>query len=100
MEHNKIPKKHFRYGDNLNPWGDVITMARAMCLVKPGGQALIGVPVGAIDKVLFNAGRIYGPIQLSHFFANWIQVDSNIDSIYLLNEGEASINVSSDVKKS
>jgi len=34
-----------RYGDQLNPWGDLITMARAWCMVKPGGFAAIGVPV-------------------------------------------------------
>ena len=25
-----------RYGDPLNPWGDLITMAQAWCLLKPG----------------------------------------------------------------
>ena len=35
-----------RYGDGLNPWADLITMAKTWCVVKPGGQALIGVPHG------------------------------------------------------
>jgi hypothetical protein len=35
-----------RYGDQLNPWGDLITMAKAWCVVKPGGLALVGVPTG------------------------------------------------------
>ena len=26
----------YRYGDQLNPWGDLIAMARAWCLLKPG----------------------------------------------------------------
>ena len=34
----------------LNPWGDLITMARAWCLVKPEGLALVGVPTG-MDQV-------------------------------------------------
>ena len=25
-----------RFGDMLNPWGDLIAMARAWCFVKPG----------------------------------------------------------------
>ena len=25
-----------RYGDQLNPWGDLITMAKVWCVVKPG----------------------------------------------------------------
>jgi Caenorhabditis protein of unknown function, DUF268 len=43
----------FRYGDMLNPWGDLITMARAWCLVKPGGLGLVGVPTG-MDQVRGN----------------------------------------------
>ena len=29
-----------RYGDPLNPWGDLITMAQAWCLLKPGLYSL------------------------------------------------------------
>ena len=41
-------------------------------------MALIGVPsqfrnVGFNEYLGFNAGRIYGEIQLSHLFANWKQ---------------------------
>jgi hypothetical protein len=57
----------------LNPWGDLIGMARAWCLVKPGGRALVGVPSGP-DIVVFNSHRIYGPVAYSHLFANWKQV--------------------------
>ena len=35
-----------RYGDQLNPWGDLIAMSKAWCLTKPGGRMLIGVPTG------------------------------------------------------
>ena len=62
-----------RYGDGLNPWGDLVAMAQAWCLVRPGGRALVGIPTGS-DWIRFNAGRIYGPFQLSHLFANWKQV--------------------------
>ena len=68
----------YRYGDDLNPWGDLITMARAWCLVKPGGLAVVGMPVGP-DLIEFNAHRIYGPVQLPHFFANWEQVYTETD---------------------
>ena len=68
-----------RYGDNLNPWGDVIAMARGWCLLKPGGRALIGVPTNEQDKIFFNVNRQYGPIQYPHLFANWKQIYSNID---------------------
>jgi hypothetical protein len=66
----------------LNPWGDLITMARAWCLVKPGGRALVGVPSGP-DIVVFNSHRIYGPVAYSHLFANWEQV-SMLKHFFLL----------------
>jgi hypothetical protein len=33
-----------RFGDMLNPWGDIITIARAWCVTKDGGSLTIGVP--------------------------------------------------------
>ncbi|CAC5385158.1 unnamed protein product [Mytilus coruscus] len=30
-----------RYGDALNPWGDIIAIARAWCVTKPGGSLTI-----------------------------------------------------------
>ena len=54
-------------------------MGRAWCLVKPGGQALVGVPTGPEDTLRYNAGRIYGPWLYSHLFANWRQLYSSAD---------------------
>ena len=68
-----------RYGDNLNPWGDLITMARIWCILKPGKRALIGIPVGPVDKVYFNTHKTYGPLMLSHLFSNWNQLYSELD---------------------
>lgn len=74
--------EHFglgRYGDNLNPWGDLIGMARVWCTLKKGGKALIGIPVGPKkDVIWFNAHRAYGPLMLSHLFANFKQVISDL----------------------
>ena len=64
-----------RYGDALNPWGDLIAMAQAWCLLKPGARALVGVP-GGKDAVHFNAHRTYGRTMLAHLFANWDQIYS------------------------
>ena len=55
----------------LNPWGDLIAMAKAWCLSKPTGKAVIGIPVAPKDKIVFNSHKIYGPIMQSHLFANW-----------------------------
>jgi hypothetical protein len=68
-----------RYGDVLNPWGDLMTMARLWCVVRPGGKALVGVPTGP-DQLFYNANRVYGPLQYSHLMANWKQVYSGVDS--------------------
>ena len=62
-----------RYGDQLNPWGDLIAMARSWCLVKPGGHALVGLPSGE-EVIGFNSHRIYGPqtyaqVSTSHTFS-------------------------------
>eukprot|EP00095_Tigriopus_kingsejongensis_P012166 maker-scaffold345_size201316-snap-gene-1.21 protein:Tk12166 transcript:maker-scaffold345_size201316-snap-gene-1.21-mRNA-1 annotation:"hypothetical protein GUITHDRAFT_82324" len=67
-----------RYGDGLNPFGDLIAMARAWCVLKEGGHALVGVPSGA-DGVAFNVHRIYGPVMYSHLFANWEQIYTETD---------------------
>ena len=69
---------NFRYGDMLNPWGDLIAMSRAWCLVRPGGYALIGSPTGP-DIIGFNSHKIYGPLAYAHLFANWEQIYTDTD---------------------
>ena len=46
-----------RYGDGINPWGDLITMARVWCVMKPKALLLIGVPAGKTDILYYNAHR-------------------------------------------
>ena len=67
-----------RYGDLLNPWGDIITMARVWCLMSPGGRAIIGVPT-ASDKVCFNCNKFYGRVLYNNVFSNWNLIHSEID---------------------
>ncbi|CAJ0951153.1 unnamed protein product, partial [Mesorhabditis belari] len=52
-----------RYGDPLDPWGDVREMAKVLCLLKNRGLMIVGFPVGS-DAVIWNAHRIYGAIRL------------------------------------
>ena len=55
-------------------------MARAWCVLKPGKRALIGIPIGPKeDSIYFNSFKLYGPLMLSHFFANWKQIYSELD---------------------
>ena len=51
-------------------------MGQAKCTMKTGSIALVGVPsqfdnCGLDEYIGFNAGRVYGVIQLRHLFANW-----------------------------
>ena len=53
-------------------------MAKTWCLVQKGARALVGVPSlfkedNNAEYIGFNAGRIYGSIQIPHLFANWEQ---------------------------
>merc|ERR1712039_683597 len=49
-----------RYGDTLNPWGDLQAMAKAWCITKDNGPMFAGVPTGDSDLLQFNAHRNYG----------------------------------------
>merc|ERR1712187_872090 len=59
-----------RYGDALNPWGDILAVARAWCVTKPGGFMWLGVPIGR-DLVLYNWHRMYGKYRWSLLMTNW-----------------------------
>ena len=62
-----------RYGDNLNPWADIITIAQAWCVSKVDAKLVVGVPtfIHGKDRVEFNAGRVYGPRLYSYLTTNW-----------------------------
>ncbi|CAG2219488.1 unnamed protein product [Mytilus edulis] len=63
-----------RYGDGLNPWGDIIAIARGWCVTKKGGSLTIGVPYSyERDYIMFNAGRWYGKIRYPYLTTNWKQ---------------------------
>eukprot|EP00092_Neocalanus_flemingeri_P054318 GFUD01063962.1.p1 GENE.GFUD01063962.1~~GFUD01063962.1.p1 ORF type:complete len:207 (+),score=23.97 GFUD01063962.1:57-623(+) len=62
-----------RYGDTLNPWGDIITVAQAWCVSKQDAKLAIGVPtfMNGVDRIEFNAHRVYGPILYPFLTTNW-----------------------------
>lgn len=51
-----------RYGDPLNPNGDLESMTKISQMVKPGGYMFITMPIGS-DMVVFNLLRRYGPVR-------------------------------------
>lgn len=63
-----------RFGDMLNPWGDIITIARAWCVTKDNGSLTIGVPYDYDNEYLrFNADRFYGKVRYPYLTTNWKQ---------------------------
>ena len=65
-----------RYGDALNPWGDVLEIARAHCVCKPNGSLVIAVmnTDDGSDELEFNAHRKYGKERWPYLVSNWQQV--------------------------
>jgi len=63
-----------RYGDILNPIGDLQSMAKMLSIIKPGGLFFVGFPMG-LDGLRFNLHRYYGVIRLPHLLAGWKLVE-------------------------
>ncbi len=57
-----------RYGDPLDPQGDLKAMAELKRVVQPGGDLLFVTPVGR-ERIEFNAHRIYSYQQIINNFA-------------------------------
>lgn len=73
-----------RYGDPLDPHGDLKAISELKRVVKVGGNLLIVVPVGK-QKIEFNAHRIYTPEKLvsyvtEHNTEHNTESESNIES--------------------
>jgi hypothetical protein len=71
-----------RYGDALNPYGDLESLARLRCLLRPGGILFLGLPV-AVDTMVWNAHRIYGRYRLGLVMMGWKLLDLTPDSCSL-----------------
>lgn len=60
-----------RYGDPINPYGDIETMQKTKRVIKKGGLLFLAIPVGK-DKLCFNAHRVYGHTRLPLMLAGWL----------------------------
>lgn len=64
-----------RYGDMINPWGDMISLARGWCVTKDGGSLTLGVMYNYDNEYIeFNAHRWYGKIRYPYLTTNWKQL--------------------------
>ena len=59
-----------RYGDSLDPEGDLKAISELMRVCAPQGNLLIAVPVGK-KKIVFNAHRIYDAEEFAGYFENF-----------------------------
>jgi SAM-dependent methyltransferase len=56
-----------RYGDPIDPWGDIKMAENLMRILRPGGVMLISFPTGP-GCVVFNKHRIYSPYRRDSLF--------------------------------
>lgn len=59
-----------RYGDPLDPDGDLKTMDHMRQVLKPNGYLLLAVPVG-LDTITWNTHRTYGRVRLTALMRHW-----------------------------
>ena len=64
-----------RYGDSLNPNGDLEAMKKAHKHLKNNGLLFLGVPQG-LDCIVWNAHRIYGEKRLPLLLNGWEILDT------------------------
>lgn len=64
-----------RYGDALDPDGDIKAMKFLLDKTKVGGLCFLAVPMGA-DEILWNAHRIYGRVRFPMLIEGWEVVES------------------------
>jgi len=58
-----------RYGDPLDPDGDLKAIAQLKRVLSPGGSLLVAVPVGR-PRLMFNGQRIYAYDQILEYFSD------------------------------
>jgi len=63
-----------RYGDPINPYGDLAAILELFEWLRPGGHLLLGIPSAERDAIEFNAHRIYGPIRLELLTKHYTKV--------------------------
>jgi hypothetical protein len=64
-----------RYGDPIDPAGDLKAMQKIKELLTPDGYLILAVPVGR-DALVWNAHRIYGRIRFPLLREGWELLDS------------------------
>jgi hypothetical protein len=64
-----------RYGDPLNPFGDIEEMRDIKSMIKKDGIFILSVPIGK-DLLVWNAMRIYGSLRLPLLLNEWTLLET------------------------
>jgi len=64
-----------RYGDPINPSGDLLAMEKTAKYLKDGGLMFLAVPIGR-DTVVWNAHRVYGKARLPLLIQQWDLIET------------------------
>lgn len=79
-----------RYGDPLNPDGDIEAMQHIHAKLRDGGLLFLGVPVGK-DAITWNAHRVYGEIRLPLITRGFVELEwIGVDKHYIRTCGPCS----------
>lgn len=65
-----------RYGDPLDPFGDIRAIREMKEMLVPDGMLFLSVPVGQ-DALYWNAHRQYGPLRLPLLLSQWKLIESS-----------------------
>lgn len=64
-----------RYGDALDPFGDLQAAAETWCALRPGGLFFVGLPsadpLATTDELHWTAHRYYGQLRLAQMFRGY-----------------------------
>jgi hypothetical protein len=64
-----------RYGDQLDPDGDLKAIAELKRVLAVNGNLLFVLPIGGTPRIMFNAHRIYSYSQISKLFFDFEMVE-------------------------
>lgn len=65
-----------RYGDFLNPNGDLDAMRKMKTILKPRGLLFLAVPIDADDAIVWNLHRVYGRKRLPLLLIGWRLIET------------------------
>jgi hypothetical protein len=72
-----------RYGDTIDPNGDIKTMEQMVEKLNSDGHILLGIPIGK-DSIVWNAHRVYGKKRLELLLKDVVLIDwiGDVDQTY------------------